>query len=529
MGATTVGKGRIRLLAVLTVMSALTMSCASSAESHGNFRTDTLGATTTSAGSVENQFSTRDIGLLRWDLSPGGQPGSGAAATVTVGHHPQAVIYDGHNVWVSNGEDATVSKIDPATNTVTATVKVGVNPAGMAYDGVHVWVANSGSNTVSEIDATTNAVTTTISVGSKPLWVTFDGSSIWVSNSGDKTVSKVDPASDAVATIAVGDNPAGMAFDGTSLWIANSGGDTVVKVDPVTNTVVAAAVTTDRGMTMLAFDGTNIWAAAYDTLHRIDPTSNAVTATTHPGYELAGMAYDGTNLWLTDHDNGTLNKIDSSTGAISGSTPVAYPTAVAYDGANMWVTDEADGTVAKILPTTDIPSSTSPSVSSIPVDESTSPTLPSGWAPSPTATTDCPDEAAVSAQVGVTMVLVPSGSPESVCYYYDSSSDEGSSDSALHLRLRVHAPNGTFPTLSGLWRANHPDCVETGPRSIACGPEDGHGGYGLAFTFTEDQTTVCEVEATGLQIGASPEVARARVDGLDRLVKSACSITPTGD
>jgi DNA-binding beta-propeller fold protein YncE len=38
-----------------------------------------------------------------------------------------------------------VSRIDPATDTVTATVKVGVHPGGETFDGRDLWVANYGS------------------------------------------------------------------------------------------------------------------------------------------------------------------------------------------------------------------------------------------------------------------------------------------------------------------------------------------------------------------------------------------------
>ena len=72
-------------------------------------------------------------------------------ANVTVGSHPAGVAFDGTNIWVTNQNSGTVSKINPSTNTVTATVTVGTNPCGVAFDGTNIWVANNGTNTVFKI------------------------------------------------------------------------------------------------------------------------------------------------------------------------------------------------------------------------------------------------------------------------------------------------------------------------------------------------------------------------------------------
>ncbi|MBM3662195.1 MAG: hypothetical protein FJW94_04770 [Actinobacteria bacterium] len=45
-----------------------------------------------------------------------------------------------------------MSKIDPASDTVTATVPVGSGPYGMAFGAESNWVAIMGSDTVSRIN-----------------------------------------------------------------------------------------------------------------------------------------------------------------------------------------------------------------------------------------------------------------------------------------------------------------------------------------------------------------------------------------
>jgi YVTN family beta-propeller protein len=42
---------------------------------------------------------------------------------------------------VANESEGTVSRIDPATNTVIATIPIGGAPQGIAVSGTTVWVA----------------------------------------------------------------------------------------------------------------------------------------------------------------------------------------------------------------------------------------------------------------------------------------------------------------------------------------------------------------------------------------------------
>ena len=75
-----------------------------------------------------------------------GHPGRAASGTVVqaipVGNGPSAVATGEGAVWVVNGHDGTVSRIDPATNAVTGTVRVGGEPTAVAAgDGAVGWRA----------------------------------------------------------------------------------------------------------------------------------------------------------------------------------------------------------------------------------------------------------------------------------------------------------------------------------------------------------------------------------------------------
>jgi YVTN family beta-propeller protein len=73
-------------------------------------------------------------------------------------------------VYVSNGADGSVMRIDAARNAVDATIAVGKRPWNMALtpDGTRLYVANGRSDSVSVIDTAAGATTADIAVGKLP-------------------------------------------------------------------------------------------------------------------------------------------------------------------------------------------------------------------------------------------------------------------------------------------------------------------------------------------------------------------------
>ena len=64
-------------------------------------------------------------------------------------------------VWVANGLDATVSRIDSQTNQVSQVIAVGNGPTGATAGEGAVWVTNSTDGTVTRIDPASGRVTRT--------------------------------------------------------------------------------------------------------------------------------------------------------------------------------------------------------------------------------------------------------------------------------------------------------------------------------------------------------------------------------
>lgn len=162
---------------------------------------------------------------------------------IPVGKGPLEIAASPEAIWVTNYEDATVSRIDPLMNAVSATILVGARPFGVAAGFGSIWVSSEADGKVARIDPLTNTVTTSIPTVGVAEGIMVGAGSVWVTNYGtegvaDGVLSRIDPAiNSVVATIPVGTNPIMVAFGGGSVWVGLFGEPTVVQVDPATNTV----------------------------------------------------------------------------------------------------------------------------------------------------------------------------------------------------------------------------------------------------------------------------------------------------
>jgi YVTN family beta-propeller protein len=102
---------------------------------------------------------------------------------VTVGRAPQAVAVGFGSVWVANGVDDTVSRVDvgdPVEPVAVATIPVGDGPVDVAAGESAVWVVNRGDRSVSRIDPNTGTVVATIKFENEPVRVAAGDGAVWV-------------------------------------------------------------------------------------------------------------------------------------------------------------------------------------------------------------------------------------------------------------------------------------------------------------------------------------------------------------
>ncbi|HSC74129.1 MAG TPA: ABC transporter substrate-binding protein [Gaiellaceae bacterium] len=153
--------------------------------------------------------------VTRFDAAAGRATGS-----VDVGNDPTSIGAGDGSVWVTNGSDGTVSRIDPVT-LVATTIPVGHDPAAIAVDSSGVWVANAGEDAVVRVDPETNAVAATAHVGSGPSALVATPLALWVANSRDGSVMRLDPNTGRIQRrVELGGTPDALTAADGKVWVA---------------------------------------------------------------------------------------------------------------------------------------------------------------------------------------------------------------------------------------------------------------------------------------------------------------------
>lgn len=154
----------------------------------------------------------------------------------------------------------------------------------------------------------------------------FGEGGIWIADTGSNTIFKVDPASDRVAVkfkanLLSVQSP--VAVGAGSLWMvtAERAERVVTRFDALTGEV-QAQIELPGGSSGVAFDGGSVWAAGRNEIYRIDPAANAVVASTpicdRPSTLTAGEG----SIWVHCRNDGIVDRIDSTTGMVTGSLDV---------------------------------------------------------------------------------------------------------------------------------------------------------------------------------------------------------------
>ena len=287
------------------------------------------------------EIAPNSLGLL--------DPGTGGLEEqIAVERAPTGVAAGDGAVWVTNSNDASVSRVDPSTGTVRQTIPVGSSPSGIALGAGSVWVANHDAGTVSRIDPSTNGVVQTISVGNGPTAVAYGERTVWVANSNDRTLSQLDPITGAerktTRTDAVG---RGVAVGAGSVWVTDESTKTVARVDAKTGEVIDT-VSVGNGPSGIAYGEGGVWVAnSLDgTVSRIDPTTSSVTATIQVGDGPGAVAVGSGAVWVSVEFGNRVAKIDPA-GAeprIAETLPLGNrPKGISVGEGGVWVAVQSSG------------------------------------------------------------------------------------------------------------------------------------------------------------------------------------------
>jgi YVTN family beta-propeller protein len=286
------------------------------------------------------------------------------AATILVGQSPWKMAAGAGSLWVANSNDGTVSRIDPATNTVIATIEVAspgnATADAIAVDDTAVWVTTVRSAfELVRIDPATNQIVASIPTGARVVWLAIGHGAVW-GPSLDGNLLRIDPATNAVVASIPVQTPRHMLVTGDAVWvlrdIGNSGASEVLKVDPATNAVVATVSLEDQFGELLYAEGGSVWVSTADGLTQID-AATAQLVTTIPYPEplrfAPAMTVGNGKVWAcrcVGQDTAIAWQLDISTGQWSARIPMGTPAQdawlVFFDD-SLWMSNSAENTVVR--------------------------------------------------------------------------------------------------------------------------------------------------------------------------------------
>ncbi len=232
-----------------------------------------------------------------------GAPPAAIDARIAVGMEPAHLALAAGALWVTNG-DQTVTRVDPASGTVTGTTPLPGIPGGVAGDDDGIWVAinrpaDGKAPAVVRLDPATGAIDGTWDLGEAPRGVALGDGAAWVSSGLANVVTRIDLATERTDTIAVDGGPAGIQVIDGQVWVATRDGTAAQRIDPEER-AVAESVELGAANVWLAGTDDAIWVAGWQSpnVFRIDAVTHEVTTVDVGAAVYPGLALLGGSPWI---------------------------------------------------------------------------------------------------------------------------------------------------------------------------------------------------------------------------------------
>lgn len=166
-----------------------------------------------------------------YSLDPSQAPGPVTIVSSNLGNSTIGIAFDGQRIWTANlGGSVSIVTLNPLN---VSTVAMGFSGCtGLVYDGTNMWVTNGGDQSIKKLDSM-GGIINSVPVGSAPSHPAFDGTNIWVPNGNSASISVVRAlgplAGTVLATLSGNglDTPTQIAFDGERMLVTNQSGNSV--------------------------------------------------------------------------------------------------------------------------------------------------------------------------------------------------------------------------------------------------------------------------------------------------------------
>ena len=302
---------------------------------------------------------------------------AGAALLVAVGVAVAVIeLTGGESSALATPLPNSLVEVDPSSNKVVARISVGDNPTTLAVANNAIWVLNGDDQTIARIDPSSR-LPRTFGGGTLPTDLAVGAGAVWVANSENTamfpspvvaSVSRIDPETFEVRgrtrlrPRGEGGFPEDSLVVGKdAVWVINPD-RSVSRIDPQTGAVVATVRSTLIDNITIDWRGT-VWGISFSpqrAVVRIDPRTNNVTAKIRiPSQDLGDIAVGAGAVWVTSPEDGTVWRIDQGPPVRERTVPVAKGVdKIAFGEGSVWAVNPVHGTLDRIDPATNLVSKT---------------------------------------------------------------------------------------------------------------------------------------------------------------------------
>jgi DNA-binding SARP family transcriptional activator/streptogramin lyase len=236
--------------------------------------------------------------------------------------NPQAIAVAYGAVWVTDGGQQTLIRIDPKKRAIVQTIGIGADVRALAVGFGSLWIADGNSAAVTRIDPRTNRVTATIPLGNtagvpnNAFAIAAGGGSVWTT-AGANTIDRIDPATNQVVerirVPEVYSLTANNRFAWVGTWLKES---EIFRLAPQgSHTAVEkfAALQPGSGVGALAIRGNSLWAIVANgttQLFEYDATTGEIVSTPDVGHASTSLAVTNDAVWVSN-DDGYVARLES--------------------------------------------------------------------------------------------------------------------------------------------------------------------------------------------------------------------------
>lgn len=275
---------------------------------------------------------------------------------VAVATDPLYVAPGFGSVWVTSWSGS-VSRIDPASNTVTATVSL-ASGAGHVRAGTRgMWVSSGSQGVIWLIDPATNTAREVVRLPQRPstdrpCWMDvleIDGV-LWTADPVNNRLLTFDSTTFAPKAAypmphAVAQCPlASMSYAAGSVWVYLYSFEGTVQVDPASGAVVREW----PGMTVPLDSGGELWLGGNAQFARLDAGGSTTNRSFAAQYEASRIAAGDGLVWATIPGGTGVVVYDTATGESARISTGKGSEGVTFAFGSAWVTNKDENTVTRV-------------------------------------------------------------------------------------------------------------------------------------------------------------------------------------